>query len=328
MHLSFLQFLQCPQSGEALQLIEVNERQDDFILEGILASNKYEYPIVRGIPRFAGYTKGNYSKSFGYQWNKWSRVQFESENINGPMKGHTSRMFERIIGSEIDDMEGKLILDVGCGSGRFIDMVRRKKGRAIGIDYSAAVEAARANFPMDKNVLICQADALNLPIRLGVMDGAFSIGVLHHTPDPQLGFKQMVNTVKAGRWVAISVYGKGGYYDSPRVTVWRMFFKILAPVFRYKPSLIYAYIGTYAIYPLTKIPILGHLLRLVYPTVRLPDPHWRLLDTFDSVTPAHQSSHESYEVYSWFRDVGMVEIEPSNWGFTAYHGKVLKEKMI
>lgn len=44
------------------------------------------------------------------------------------------------------------------------------------------------------------------------------------------------------------------------------------------------------------------------------------LDTFDSITPGFQSAHESYEVFQWFKKAGLIEIEPSNWGFTSYHG--------
>lgn len=151
------------------------------------------------------------------------------------------------------------------------------------------------------------------------MDGAFSIGVLHHTPNPRKGFEEMGKTVKHGGWVALSVYGKGGYYDFPTVSLYRMLFKALWPLVKHYPPLLYAYLTTYGIRPLSYIPALGQLLRIVFPFVRLPDAQWSLLDTFDSVTPSYQSSHESYEIYQWFKESGMIEIAPSNWGFTAYH---------
>lgn len=320
MHSSFLKFLVDPFTSEPLKL-QCDKRDGDFILEGSLLSSTRRFPIVRGVPRFVDFqSQDHYTKSFGYQWNKWSKVQFESENKNKVMEGHTLKMWEKITAIQATDLRGAVIADFGCGPGRFIEIVRMKNGRAIGIDLSEAVEAAAENFRGDSNVLICQADILNPPIKSHSMDGSFSIGVLHHTPDPAKGFGELVKTVKPGGWVAISVYGKGGYYDFPTVRMYRQFFKLFWPLGKHYFPLTYSYLAAYILRPLSFIPFLGHFLRLAFPFVRLPDPNWSLLDTFDSVTPTYQSAHESYEVYQWFRTNGLIEIEPSDWGFTSYHG--------
>jgi len=320
MHISFLEFLVDPLSKEPLAL-DIETREGDFIIEGKLKSSSRAYPIVRGIPRFAGYNERiNYTKSFSYQWGKWSRVQFESENANGPMRGHTLRMWEKIVGAEMGDLQNGIVADFGCGPGRFIQFVRMKKGRAIGIDLSDAVETAAQNFAGDPSVLICQADALASPIRPGSIDGAFSIGVLHHTPDPKRGFGEIAKTVHSGGWAAVSVYGKGVYYDFPTVQAYRKAFQLLWPFFRHYPPLIYAFLAAYVMKPLSYVPLLGLIVRAVFPFVRLPDARWSFLDTFDSVTPHFQSAHESFEVYQWFKEYGLIDIAPSDWGFTSYHG--------
>jgi len=61
------------------------------------------------------------------------------------------------------------------------------------------------------------------------------------------------------------------------------------------------------------------MLHLFFPD-HLADRRWSLLDTFDSVTPTHQSFHESYEVFQWFKKAGLSNIEPSDWGSTSFHG--------
>jgi len=320
-HVSFLPYLVDPENQESLEL-RVDRREADVILEGALVSRTRRYPIIRGIPRFAGYeTDGDYSRSFGYQWNRWRRVQFESENVGKPMQGHSRRMWQRITSVETDNFEGQVIGDFGCGSGRFLEVVRLKKGRVIGLDLSQAVESAADHFRQDPQVLICQADVLRPPIKPAALDGAFSIGVLHHTPNPAQGVEAMSDTVKSGGWVAISVYGKGGYYDFPTVRLYRSLFGALWPWFRQYPPLAYAYFATHVIRPLSYIPVAGPLLRVMFPCVRLPDATWSMLDTFDSLTPIYQSTHESYEVFQWFQRAGLVDIEPSDWGFTAYHAR-------
>jgi SAM-dependent methyltransferase len=318
-HPSFLTELIDPRTKEPLALKAV-QWDGEFVLEGSLVSRAHSYPIVRGVPRFAGYEEDtdNYTASFGVQWSRWSRVQFESENVGRPMEGHTLRMWERITGVADTDLHGAVFADFGCGPGRFVEIVRRKHGRVIGLDLSDCVEVAHQNFRGDTNVLICQADVLNPPFREESLDGAFSIGVLHHTPDAQHGFEKLVQCVRTGGWVAISVYSKGGYYDFPSVRLWRRVFRALWPVFGHYPALAYANVTARLLRPLASIPLLGVTLRGLFPFVRLPDIRWSVLDTYDSMTPAYQSAHEADEVRGWFQRCGLADIVASDWGVTAY----------
>lgn len=319
MHISFLQYLCDPQTEEPLD-VDITEKNGDFVLEGYLRSHTNSFPIVGGIPRFLKCDKNDdYTSSFGYQWNKWAKVQFESKNRGKPMEGWTLNMWERITSITTQNLQNALILDFGCGSGRFIEVVRMKNGRAIGIDRSSSVEVAYENFKDDKNVLILQGDVLNPPIKRGFADGVFSIGVLHHTPDPRKGFDNMVHSVKGGGWIAVSVYSKGGYYDFSTVRFYRKIFEVLQPFFKHFPPLIYAYVTTYGLSISYRIPFIGKLIRGVFPYIKLPDKKWSLLDTFDSVTPAYQSVHEPYEIFKWCKDADLIDIEPSDWGFTSYH---------
>jgi SAM-dependent methyltransferase len=76
----------------------------------------------------------------------------------------------------------------------------------IGVDLSGAVEpafAATRNLP---NAHIVQADIYNLPLA-PIFDYAFSVGVLHHLPDPRGGFKSLASKVKAAGHISAWVYG-------------------------------------------------------------------------------------------------------------------------
>ena len=72
-----------------------------------------------------------------------------------------------------------------------MDIVLKKAGFAIGIDMSNFVEIAYENLQENNNLLIVQGDILNPPFKKGVFDAAYPIGVLHHTPNPIKGFKNM-----------------------------------------------------------------------------------------------------------------------------------------
>ena len=86
------------------------------------------------------------------------------------------------------DFEGRVVLDAGCGKGRHIFLAAKFKARTVvGVDLSNAVEAAYRNTRELPNVHVIQADIYHLPFAQP-FDLAYSIGVLHHLPDPKAGF--------------------------------------------------------------------------------------------------------------------------------------------
>src|SRR5262245_50263575 len=99
MHPQFLKYLCCPASGEPLHLRADQSRSNGLVTTGLLSTvSGRQYPIVRGIPRFV--SAEQYAGSFGFEWNRWPRVQFEQENEGKPMAGWTRRMWERITEAE------------------------------------------------------------------------------------------------------------------------------------------------------------------------------------------------------------------------------------
>lgn len=325
MHRKHLPLLACPETKSPLEL-EVHEATaDGLIVRGELTNRTgTKYPIVRGVPRFVG--AEHYAGSFGFEWNRWPRVQFEDQNVGRPFEGHTTRMWETITNVPDDLVRGRTCVEFGCGPGRFLDVVRRKGGVAVGIDLSLAVEAARKNFPGDPDVLIVQGDLLRPPFRPGAFDGGYSIGVLHHTPDPPAGLAQLVGAVRDGGWVATCVYPKGEFYDYRSVARFRAWHQRLSPRFGYRPALTYSQFSAYVLSPvfrkLRKIPGMKPVLRWLHRNwivwLDLQDPRWRVLDVFDAITPTVASTHTAEEVARWLRDAGCQDVRQTAWCSTSY----------
>ena len=313
MKYEYLKFLKCPETDEDLEL-DVFEEHHGEVLSGRLYSSKAEFTITNGIPRFV--KNEGYSENFGWQWNRWAKVQFESENIGRPMAGHTTKMFKAITELTTDKLNGKLILDIGCGPGRFVDVSKEMGANVVvALDYSTAIDAAKENFLDTNGIFFVQGDALNLPFKDEVFDFAYSIGVLHHTPSPIKGVEEAARVLKKDGEFAISVYQKGGYYDFVTVQIWRKIFQLLWPIFG--PNLPYLYsqiFGRLSHYIRRFSRVLSLPIRLIFPSVTLPDVRWSVLDTFDSVTPSYQSAHTVYEVYTWFQKVGYKKIRVAAWG--------------
>jgi SAM-dependent methyltransferase/uncharacterized protein YbaR (Trm112 family) len=328
MNRKFLDLMCCPETGEPLKIFREETTRGGCIRTGVLMSSSgRQYPIIRGVPRFVN--KENYASSFGYEWNRWSRVQFDSENEGKPMAGHSFRMWEAITKANDDQVRGKTIIEFGCGSGRFLDVVRRKGGIAVGIDMSLAVESARVNFIDDPDVLIVQADIFKPPFHKEAFDGGYTIGVLHHTPDPSFGLRSLAGTIKLGGWVSCVVYPKEGLYNFSSVTRFRKVANWLKPFLGFYPALVYAYISAYAIAPVFKkwkrmrnITSFIHYLEKnwVVSLDYLPDIRWRILDTFDAITPKIASTHTSEEVFNWMKSAGCIDVKTANWGDTSMVG--------
>jgi SAM-dependent methyltransferase len=327
MHPQFLNLLCSPETGEPLELKSDQLRPNGLVTTGmLLAASGRRYPIIQGIPRFV--SAEQYASSFGYEWARWPRLQFDPENVGRPMAGHTARMWETITDVTDRGVRGKTIVEFGCGSGRFLDIVRRKGGRAVGIDISLAVESARRNFEDDPDVLIVQGDSLNPPFRNEIFDGGYTIGVLHHTPNPAAGLKSLARTIASGGWVACCVYPKGEFYDFASVARFRRWHVRLKPTFGYHPALAYAYLSAYLLSPLMavarRIPGLSHLARYLernlLVTLRLPDVRWSVLDIFDAITPSIASTHTKDQVCAWMTQANCVNIHRTAWCETSLVG--------
>lgn len=252
-------------------------------------------PVVRGIPRFI--ESDGYTASFSFEWNLHRKTQLDDATSR-----ESEETFRQKTGLSPKDVAGRLILDVGCGMGRFVDVISRWGGNVVGVDLSQAVEAAYANVGGRENVRILQADLFRLPFRLGSFDIVYSIGVLHHTPDCEKAFRQLVPLVHPGGRLCIWVYGT--------MAPWERFARLYRRVTVHMPPRLLHTLCNVAIpwYYVCRVPRLGRLLWTVFPTSLHPNPRWRVLDTFDWYSPRYQSLHTFPEVFRWFRSEGLVDI--------------------
>ncbi len=107
---------------------------------------------------------------------------------------------------------GKICLDAGVGSGRALSsMAGLGAGRIVGIDLGDGnIRNASRRTSDLRNVALVKASVLDLPFRDGAFDFVHCSGVLHHTPSPERGFRELVRALKQGGLLSVGVYGKGG----------------------------------------------------------------------------------------------------------------------
>jgi len=306
-----LQFLCDPHDSGPLRL-EVETRYGDEIVTGrLLASGSARvYPIMHGVPRFV--VSSNYSDSFGLQWNRFSKVQLDSDNG----ATYSRRRFERETLWSRADLEGKWVLDGGCGAGRFAEIAASLGANVIALDYSSAVDAAARNLASLPNVHCVQGDLLRLPLAPGSLSFMYSIGVLQHTPDPRAALASALGVLEHGGRFAFTIYARRWYTRLYSKYLLRPFTRRLPPerllraVERVMPMA----------FPMTdvlfRLPVVSRLFQFGIPVANYVDKteftrdqryQEAVLDTFDMLAPAFDTPMTAGEVEAVLRAEGVQD---------------------
>ena len=241
MRLAALEYLRCPLTGSELELEGFASESDaassepggTIVVEGVLRSKdgEHEYPIIGGIPRFilpgerrglgARYpeyfavyserlgealvgeclhrdvqdrTQAQIIERFGYEWTEFG--DYASDNF-----------LYWIDPVQPDFFPGRTGLDVGCGAGRHAAQAVSYGAEMFAMDLSWAVDTAEARARTVSNLHVIQANAFAPPFAPETFDFLFSLGVLHHTPDPPRAFESVAPLVRRGGSTFLMIYG-------------------------------------------------------------------------------------------------------------------------
>lgn len=279
--------LRCPQSGEPLSL-EPGEVRDKFgITEGKLVTpSGITYPIVRGVPRFV---ENHYASGFGFQWNTHNETQIDRTKLD-----HSEQRFFGETGLTAEVLRGSLVIDGGCGAGRFTDIAAKTGARVVAIDLSSAVDAChQLNLERD-NVCVVQASLFELPFAGETFDHGFTIGVIQHTPDPLRALRVLAGKIRKGGQLGVSWYKKYWYTYLHQKYLLRPLFK----AFFKDDQRLYEFVSWY-------VPKLLPLSRLIQRVTRVPEFADRILpvanrDYIDGLDEEEKREWAILDTYDWF----------------------------
>ncbi len=309
MHLDLLEILRCPECAKPLDVegehaagVEVDTAT--LRCRGCRAA----YPVLNGIPRFV--PAENYASSFGWQWNRFPRTQLDSHS-GVPI---TRNRFFAQSGWTATELNGKRVLDVGCGAGRFAEVSLATGARLVAVDYSSAVDVCRSNLGADARLDVVQADMYRLPFAEGVFDYVYCFGVVQHTPDPGRGFQSLIAPLKSGGRIAVDVYPRTWmnvfwpkYWLRPLTRRLRR-----DRLFRLVERLVPFLLPISRI--LGRIPRVGRKLRWLVPVANYEGIHplnelqireWAVLDTFDMLSPAHDHPQSPATLRRWIESASL-----------------------
>lgn len=206
-----LDLLACPMCAGHLEL---RDAQADPESEGEIKTGELvclscaaRFSVRDGIPRLlpTGLSPviERTSAAFGWQWKEFVELYDQYE----------AQFLDWIQPIQPDFFRDKVVLDAGCGNGRHAYYAGQYGAReVVAMDLSDAVETAYANLGKMLNVHVVQGDIYHPPFArphdVGPFDFIYSIGVLHHLPDPEAGFQSLVRFVRPGGAIFAWVYGR------------------------------------------------------------------------------------------------------------------------
>jgi SAM-dependent methyltransferase len=275
------------------------------------------FPQRRGIYRFVN--AKNYASSFGVQWNTYVLTQLDS-HTGVPLSEERLR---RCLGGSFDVVRGKLVLEPGCGAGRFTEILLREGAKVVAVDLSDAVEANHRLFRDRPDYFVCQADILNLPFAHSQFDVVVCLGVLQHTPSPERAIGILSTQLKPGGLLVIDHYAHGAH-SKPAQLFLRLIMKNLPPklslelckalvtvlwplhrfAFRYR----HRYVGCFVRAVLNRIsPVRDYQHWLVQLSPKLLR-EFAMLDTHDSLTDYYKHRRNVEEIAAALGSCQLKEI--------------------
>ena len=105
------------------------------------------------------------------------------------------------------------ILEVGCGTGQLTNFLARYSREVYGMDLSKGSLYLAEKFRMENNIersFFLRMDIFNMLFKKNIFDIVISNGVLHHTKDAKLAFKNIIEYLKTDGYVLIGLYHKYG----------------------------------------------------------------------------------------------------------------------
>jgi SAM-dependent methyltransferase len=138
---------------------------------------------------------------FGFEWTRLDQSQLPAEEAQKIFEGY----FHLFPWDSLPT--GAVGFDLGCGSGRWARLVAPRVGQLHCIDASEpAIQVARKALANLSQCVFHVASVDDLPLANGSMDFGYSLGVLHHVPDPLKGIQACVAKLRPGAPFLVYLY--------------------------------------------------------------------------------------------------------------------------
>ena len=284
--------------------------------DGLVCPAGHRWPVDAGIPRMLAQTS-TYADAFGLQWKTYRRTQLDSHTATTLSRDRARRCVGEPWWHLLHEPGGLNVLEVGCGAGRFTEVLLSTGSRVTSVDISSAVDANQENFPQDERHRIVQGDVRTLPFVPGQFDLVFCLGVIQHTPSPEQTIEKLYEQVRPGGVLVIDHYTYSLSELTKTAPLFRWVFCRLSPEtgLRWNRRLVDLFLPLHKAVRRSRVaqgllsrvsPVLAY-----YHSLPLDDQlqrDWALLDTHDSLTDRFKHFRTKGQIVSLLRSLGAEEI--------------------
>jgi SAM-dependent methyltransferase len=100
-------------------------------------------------------------------------------------------------------LDGRVVGDIGCGDGRYVDAVRGAGAHVVGVDLSVGMLAGVPSPPA-----LVAADAQALPLAEASLDVVMMMHMLYHVPDPAMAVADASRVLRREGRVLVATNGR------------------------------------------------------------------------------------------------------------------------
>lgn len=207
------------------------------------------------------------------------------------------------------DLAGRRVADVGAGAGRFTNVfLDAGAAHVVAVEPSDAMEVLKRNTAARAAQITyvkAGGDALPRDLRL---DAVFSIGVLHHIPDPLPIVTAARNALRPGGHMFAWLYGRegNGWYLALLAPLRQASSVLSHRMLLALSSLLYWPLRAYmALARRVRVPLGDYVVRVLGPLT----PEKVRLVIYDQLNPAYAKYYRRDEVYDLFARAGFTDIQ-------------------
>ena len=284
--------------------------------ESLVCAHGHRWAIASAIPRMIP-GGGNYADAFGLQWNTYRKTQLDSYTGLPLSRDRARRCLGEAAWALLQRDERADVLEVGCGAGRFTEVLLATGACVTSVDLSSAVEANQQNFPQSEQHRILQANVLRLPFREQQYDVVFCLGVIQHTPQPEETIAKLYAQTKPGGWLVIDHYTHNLSWYTKTAPLFRMMMKRMPPktALRWSRGLVTVFFPLHRAARNHRVPrmLVSRVSPVLcyYHALPLSDElqrQWALLDTHDSLTDWYKHYRSRDQIHRMLKGLGAEEI--------------------
>lgn len=239
-------------------------------------------------------------RDFGEQWTRYS----DNQGYYGSLELFSDMLSPFL---KIDDLEKCKVAEIGSGTGRIVNMLLESGVQhVIALEPSDSFAILVRNIRNPEKVTCLKMTGDQLPA-YGDLDYVFSIGVLHHIPDPKPVVEAAFKGLKTGGQFFVWLYGKEGneFYltiiNPLRTLTKHLPHVVLETLVRviYYPFVMYIQLCSWF-----HLPLRNYLLH-VYKKM---SPEKRRLIIYDQLNPAYSKYYSRQEAIDLLENQGFVNV--------------------